>query len=213
MQILKQGTYAFLSVLTFLILFSSGTPTTWAHGGEDHGESKPAPAANPKGIITQTTKVGDLEVLLKHAPFEPDTAGAARLFITNFATNEPFGNAAPTVEIVASDGKTYQAETEKSDQPGSFNVKLPPLPEGKYTISARVNEAAKSGTATFSNVNIAHAEESASPGESVWAWAQNILLALGGILALGAIGVLGYFAFRFAQRQSAANTNNEAVSA
>ena len=85
----------FLFAINFLAtLFLSAvlTAPVSAHGGEDHGDTKPAVTSNQKRIITRTARTGDFEILLKHSPIEPDTETAAKLFITNFATNEPFAD-------------------------------------------------------------------------------------------------------------------------
>lgn len=180
-----------------------------AHGGEDHGESKIATVSNSQGVVTQTTKVGDLEVLLKYASLEPDTPMSGRLFVTRFATNEPISDAAPTIEIIAHDGKTYQGEMAKSAAPGNFSFKLPPLTEGTYTILTRLSAAGKTETATFSGIKVEHsASETAT--ESATSWLRTALIILGGIVFLGLFGGLMFFAWRFATREQ---TTKEAISA
>lgn len=178
-----------------------------AHGGEDHGDTKPAVVSNQKGMIARTARAGDFEILLKHSPLEPDAETAAKLFITNFATNEPFADAKPTVEITAKDGKTFEATGIKSDAPGSFSFTLPPLPEGTYTVLAKLNPAGKADTATFPSVSVEHpATESATASGS---WVRTLLMVLTGTVVLGMLGGLVFYAFRFNQGEQ---TGEEAVS-
>lgn len=184
-----------------------------AHGGEDHGGGKAATVSTEKGTMTHTAKVGELEVLLKHAPFEPDAAGAARLFVTKFATNEPLTDVAPAIEITAPDGKTYAAEVAKSDSPGTFALRLPPLPEGKYTLLARLKFGGETDTATFSNVGVTRADVDAQANATSFLW--NILIVVVGSAVLIGIAAFAYFAVRFAARHSAGvapATNKDAVS-
>ncbi len=169
----------------------------FAHGGEDHGDTKPAVVSNQKGMIARTARAGEFEILLKHSPIEPDAETAAKLFITNFATNEPFADAKPTVEITAKDGRTFEATAIKSDAPGSFSFTLPPLPEGTYTVLAKLNSAGKADTATFSGISVEHpAAESATTSGS---WLRTILMVLTGAVVLGLLGSLLFYAFRFTQ--------------
>ena len=199
-----------LNSLAALFLSIIFVTQAFAHGGEDHGDSKSATVTTDKGTVTHTAKVGDLEILLKHAAFEPDTTNIARLFVTRFATNEPLGNASPTIQITSSDGKTFEAEEIKTGAPGSYSVKLPPLPEGKYTVLVRIAFEGETDTATFSNISVTHTNEAANAGNGA-SWLWNVLFGFGAIAILGAIGTLGYFAFRYAQRGQ--ETSKQAVSA
>ncbi len=179
-----------------------------AHGGEDHGDAKPTAVSNQKGMVARTARAGDFEVLLKHAAIEPDAETAAKLFVTRFGTNEPFAEAKPAIEIAGKDGKTFEASEVKSDAPGSYSFKLPPLPEGSYTVLAKLNLVGKSDTATFSSVGVEHpaAESAAGTGS----WARTALLALATVAVLGLLGGLMFFALRFAKTD---RINEEAVSA
>lgn len=179
-----------------------------AHGGEDHGDAKPAAVSNQKGMVARTARAGDFEVLLKHAELEPDTETAAKLFITRFGTNEAFGEAKPAIEIAGKDGKTFEISEVKSDAPGSYSFKMPPLPEGAYTVLAKLNLGGGSDTATFSSVSVEHpAAESAAGAGS---WARTALMVLAALAVLGLLGGLMFFALRFAKTD---RINEEAVSA
>lgn len=213
MEFIKIRFFRFAFCLLTLFIFTTVlvTPVS-AHGGEDHGDGKAATVSTDKGAVTHTAKVGELEILLKHAPFEPDAAGAARLFVTRFATNEPLTDVAPTIEITAPDGKTYQAEVTKSDSPGAFALALPPLPEGKYTLLARLKFGGETDTATFSNIGVAHTDSDAPANATSYFW--NILIGVVGSAVLIAIAAFAAFAVRYAARNAtvAPATNKDAVS-
>lgn len=207
-----------LSLFTFnllatLILSVFFTTPIFAHGGEDHGDAKPAVVSNQKGMVARAVRAGEFEILLKHSPLEPDTEAAAKLFITRFATNEPFADAKPTIEITAKDGKTFEASEVKADAPGSYSFKLPPLPEGTYTVLARLNAAGKSHTATFQSVGVEHAE-AASSAAGLGSWIRTALMVLTAAVVLGLLGGLMFYAFRFARSEQAAGERlgDEAVS-
>lgn len=198
---------AFLGIFALAFL-GSGT-RVFAHGGEDHGDAKkPAAVSNQKGMVARTARAGDFEVLLKHAEIEPDTETAAKFFVTRFGTNEPFAEAKPAIEITGKNGKTFEASEVKSDAPGSYSFKMPPLPEGTYTVLAKLNLGGKSDTATFSSVSVEHRAAESAAGAS--SWARTALMVLAGLAVLGLLGGLMFFAVRFAKTD---RINEEAVSA
>lgn len=206
----RRTIFTTFNLIAMLILsVFSAAPTVFAHGGEDHGDAKPAVVSNQKGMVARTARAGDFEILLKHSPLEPDTETAAKIFITRFATNEPFADAKPSVEITSKDGKTFEASEVKSDAPGSYSFKLPPLPEGTYTVLARLNTAGKTDTATFSSVSVEHAEAATSTGSG--SWLRTVLMILTAAVILALFAGLIFYAFRFARSEQA--SGGETVSA
>lgn len=198
-----------LSPAIIIVLFGVA-PQIFAHGGEDHGDEKPKVAANEKGIVSRSTRLGDFEVMLKNPVPEPDTATAARLFITKFDTNEAFGDAAPSMEIESSNGAVTQAAIEKTDAAGSYNLKIPALTEGSYTIRINLKSGKGSETATFSGVEISqHAAADAAAGDTSSRF-DTILLFAAGAIVLGLFAGLLYFARRMAGEKQ---IGEEAVSA
>jgi hypothetical protein len=182
-------------LLLLIAFFISGSlPQVFAHGGEDHGESKPKTTADVKGIVSHTARLGDLEIMVKHSVFEPDTASSGRLFVTNFQTNAPADKISPAAEVEAANGSVTPITVEKTDSAGSYNLKIPALPAGTYTLRTKVTYSGETDTATFSGVQVetAHA---ASEG-SMASWGRTALIALSGLVILGLFGGLIYFAIR-----------------
>ena len=185
-----------LSVFSLLIFANAAQ--VFAHGGEE--TAAPKAVTNQAGTVVRVARAGELEIMLKHQAIEPDTAQTAQVFITKFATNEPFADAKPSIEITAPDGKTFEASEAKSDAPGSFSFKLPPLPQGNYTILARVNAAGKTDTATFSNVAVAHPASDSAESSATGSWLRTIAMVLTAIVILGLFAGLVFFAPRFFKR-------------
>lgn len=188
-----------ITLSVFLLLIFGNAAQIFAHGGEDHGDEKPKVATTEKGIVSRSTRLGDFEVTFKTPALEPDTGSAARLFITKFETNEAItGDAAiPTMEIESSGGAVTQIAVDKTDQAGSYNLKIPALPEGNYTVRTSLKTAKGSDTATFSNVEVAHPAADAAKGGAA-ARFSTVLLFLFGAIVLGLFAGLFYLAWRMA---------------
>lgn len=182
-----------LAAFSFAFL-GSGAARVFAHGGEDHGDEKPKTATTTTGTISRTARLGDFEIMLKHPLLEPDAATSGRLFITNFTTNEPVGAANPTLEIESANGAVTEIPVEKTEQSGSYVVKIPALTEGSYTLRAKATVGGKSDTATFSGVEVTHQEAAAA--ESGGSWLQTSLTGLLFLVAFALFVALVYFAVR-----------------
>jgi hypothetical protein len=197
MKAINTANFKLRSLATALLLslsFFGNAAQVLAHGGEDHGETKPATATTTAGTVTRSARLGDFEITLKHSTLEPDAASAGRLFITRFTTNEPVGDANPAVEIESANGAVTEIPIEKTKAAGSYTVKIPALPEGAYTIRAKAAAGGKTNTATFSGVDIAHHEAAVEASSS--SWTQTALMAMLFLIALVLFGGLAYFALR-----------------
>ena len=188
---------AFLLLFSVLFAGGGGAFKTFAHGGEDHGDSQPKTTASDKGIVSHTARLGDFELMLKHPPLEPDTATSARLFVTDFKTNAPAGDVAPAIEIESSNGSVAQAAVEKTDAAGSFTVKIPALPEGTYVVRTKLAYKGETDTATFSGVEV-KPQPAASTADAGMSWARFALITFIFTLVLALFGGLIFFVWRFA---------------
>lgn len=216
MKSFDAGKFKLRNLLTTFLLFTllafGNAAQVFAHGGEDHGDEKPKVATNAKGTVSRSTRLGDLEITLKTPVLEPDAATSAKLFITKFETNEAAGDAVPTMEVESSGGSITQVAVEKSDVDGSYSLKMPALPEGKYTIRTSLKSAKGSDTATFSNVEVAHSEATdAEATGGATSWLGTILLFTACAIVLALFGSLFYFAWRMATGEK--RIGEEAVSA
>lgn len=177
-----------------------------AHGGEDHGDQKPKTTANAKGIISHSTRLGELEVMVKHPALEPDQAAAGRIFITRFETNEAFKIAEVKVEIESASGSVFPVAVEAGDQAGTYNLKVPALPQGSYTIRTSVSHDGETDTATFSGIDV---KPAASPAEGETSWFTRILIGVVFSFVIFLLFGLVYFVWRAA---AGPGVNEEALS-
>jgi hypothetical protein len=181
-------------IVSVALSLTSGASQIFAHGGEDHGEAKPKTETTDKGTVSHTTRIGELEVLLKHERLSPDTGITARLFVTEYATNNGFNDVVPAIEIEAANGGVVSATIEKTDAAGSFTVKIPALAEGTYLIRAKLTHDGETDTATFSGVKVQNAPtDSAIGGDS---WTRTGVTALLFLVGATLFGGLVYFAAR-----------------
>ena len=200
-----QARIVFSALLVFAII--TNPRISFGHGGEDHGESQPKTASSEKGTISRTSRIGEVEVMVKHPFLEPDTATLAKLFLTKYATNEPSVKVTAAVEIESSNGAVSQVAVEKTDVAGSYNLKIPALPEGSYTMRAKITYAGETDTVTFSGINVEHPAVETVTGMS---WLRTVLLILTGSLVFALFALLMFFVWLFA---GSGETRNETVSA
>lgn len=191
------------ALTTFFLIFCvfGNAPEITAHGGEDHGDAKPQTETTDKGTVSRVIRLGELEVMLKHPVFAPDTASPARLFVTEFETNQGFGDAVPSVEVESSNGSVTEAKIEKTDTAGIFNVGFPALPEGTFTIRTKLTHGGETDTATFSGVEIQNAPAVAAEGGEM-SWGRTALIGFIFIIVLALFGGLIYFVLRLSESDS-----------
>ncbi len=196
-------------VIFILLLVANISPVSmFAHGGEDHGDEKPQATQTIANMTVRVVHSGDYEVTLKHPSLVPDKELMARLFITRYDTNEPLKNAKVVLLITSSNGTPVEVATVAGDTPGLYEIKLPPLPQGDYMFSARVDISGSSLTADFGKAQV-RMPDTETPAESS-AWARNALITLGVILFLALLGVIVFIALRQNQRK---RIDEEAIAA
>jgi len=196
--------------LLLIVLLAGNALQIFAHGGEDHGDAKPKTQTTDKGTVSHSSRLGDLEVMLKHPVFAPDTATEARLFVTKFETNEAFKDVAPAVEIESATGAVTQTKNKKSETAGVFSVKFPALPEGTYTVRTKLTHDGETDTATFSGVEVKN-QPLAEAENGGMSWLRTVLIGFVFLIVLGLFGALSYFVLRFSS--TGERINKETVSA
>lgn len=191
----RLGNYRVAFIWAVLMMsFALSDLRIFAHGGEDHGDQKPKIETAGAGMFLRTARLGDLEVVLKHSVIEPDIAVTGRLFITKFSTNEPVDLSDPVIEIESSAGAVTKSQIERTEAPGTYTFTLPALPEGSYALRIIAAPDGKTATATFSDVEIAHAETASS--SSGISWLQTAFMGLLVFVALALFAGLVYLAIR-----------------
>ena len=195
--------------LAGLIIFLSTSSTSiLAHGGEDHGGETPQSAVNTKGTITQTTRLEDIELTFKHPEIVPDTPTSGKLFLTQFQTNAPVDGASVSVAFEAAGGAVTNAVVEKADEPGSFTVKVPSLPQNSYVVRVGITTKGKTDTATISGVSVTPAQ--AGVTGSLYSWVRTLLTSMVFLFLAALFGTLIYLILRTTGRRE---IDTEAISA
>lgn len=179
--------------ISSLVLFPTAI---LAHGSEDHGDQKPQTAVSTKGTIIYTTRLGEIEVTLKHPEIVPDNSTSGKLFLTRFGTNAPIDSATAVIEIEGVDGSITQAVTEKTDDAGIFSVRIPALPQGNYVVRANITTKGETDAATFPGVEI-RPESTRSASVGGYTWLRNALIGTILLVVIALFGVLIYFVLRF----------------
>ncbi len=169
----------------------------YAHEGEDHGEKKAPVVSTSANMIVRVARAGDLEVMIKHPPVEPDKETTARVFVTRFETNEPV-EGAKIVVVIAGVAHPVEATAGAGSNPGLYDVKLPPVPEGQYELAARVEAGGVPHTVEYGALQVQALPPPASAGSS--SWARTALVALGLLLGLGFAAAVIYRAAALARR-------------
>ena len=178
---------AALSTLLAMTMGGGGAQV-FAHGGEDHGDQKAPVVSKGTNMIVRVARVGDLEVVIKDPPIEPDKETAARIFITRFATNEPVSGA--KVVVVLQGNAPVEVSAVPSSTAGMYEVKLPPLPQGQYKLLARIEHDGENKTAEYGSLAVVPLPVPLI--SAVATWARTALLVLGGLTVLGVLGAFIY---------------------
>ncbi|HRK49359.1 MAG TPA: hypothetical protein PLN05_02865 [Pyrinomonadaceae bacterium] len=190
------------------ILFTVVSPVAiLAHGGEDHGDAKPKSTANAKGVVSHSTRLGELELMVKHPSMEPDTPTTGVLFITKFETNEPFKLADAKVEVESASGTVFTATVAAGEQAGTYSVTFPAMPSGVYKMRANVSHDGETDTATFSGIEVKPPAVTAEGGTS---WFTQLVIGVVFLIVIILLFGLVYFVWRFA---AGPGVNEEALSA
>jgi hypothetical protein len=185
----KRTTLLAMMVMAAIALVAPKS-TVFAHGGEDHGEKQPPAVFKGTNMVTRVARVGDLEVVIKHPPIEPDKEAAARLFVTHFASNEPVGGAKIIVTFSGGGSPVEVAAAPNATAPGMYDVKLPPLPKGQYKVVARIDHDGNALTADYGAWQVAPLPIASN--EVASSWARTVLIGLALLVGLAVIGVILY---------------------
>jgi len=163
--------------LTAAVLLMTPARIASAHGGEDHGDQKVQTVSAVANMTTRAVHAGDYEVAIKYPNIVPDQETVARIFITRFDTNEPITKA-KVIMLLESAGRTpVEVTATTTTTPGSYEVKLPPTPQGDAKLSARVETGGATEVASFGTVKVATPQAQATVDGALWA--RTALMALG----------------------------------
>ncbi len=203
-----------LNALTVLLAMAAmlfSPATGFAHGGEDHGDQKPATVSKGTNMIVHVGRAGDYEVVIKHAPVEPDKEMSARVFVSRFANNEPVSDAKAMITLASDNNAPVELNVVASSTPGMYEVKLPPLPKGQCKLIARIDSNGETKMASLSALEVAPQPVTATA--AIASWARTALIVLGTLVALAVIGFIGMVIYRAVQASRRERIEGETAAA
>ena len=210
-QIANPNKKLLTAITALTVLLAAPNQSVLAHGGEDHGDQKPATVSQGTNMVVHVARAGDYEIVIKHAPVEPDKEMVARVFVTRFANNEPVTGIKPIVTFTSDNGAPVEVTGVASATPGMYEVKLPPLPKGQYKLAARVDYNGETKTAAFSVLEVAPQPVTAIG--TIAAWARTTLIVLGTLVGLCVIGFIGIVIYRAVQASRRERISGETAAA
>ena len=92
-----------------------------------------------------------------------------------------------------------------------YEVKLPPLPKGQYKLAARIDNNGETKTAALSALEVAPQPVAAI--SMVASWARSALIALGALIGIGLVGLIGMVIYRAAQASRRERIEGETAAA
>lgn len=136
-------------LLSLSLLFSSTLVV--AHGGEDHGDSKPKVSATPKNYFTTTALSDVYELLIKYEPIKPNEDTHFKLFVSDFESNKPVDNA--TITITSPENDKLKFEVKQIDN-GIYEVHGN-FPDKKiYSLTININSSLGPDLISISDIEV-----------------------------------------------------------
>ena len=142
MKKLIQYVFALLLILSNQLVF--------AHGGEDHGDTKQKMIV-PKNYFVSLSNSDKYELLLKYKPFEKGEETTMQLFVSDFNTNMPVDKA--NIKITSNDNKDLKFAIKQTDV-GVFTITTSFPEEKAYSINVSINSALGADLMVLQNIEV-----------------------------------------------------------
>lgn len=171
-----------------------------AHGGVDDEAPAPLPAAAEPGQVVKTAKSGLFEIVIKYPEAHSDQV-PLKIFISDFATNEPINQAQVGLEF------QDQNVTAKFVSVGMYSASLrfPKAEEASLIINLTAGK-----NSDILSVDNLMAPAATPPAKAPAAFPTGqVLSVLGGILVLALVG-WGYRRFKIGRRTESEHTSEAA---
>lgn len=118
------------------LLFSS--EFIMAHGGEDHGDSKPKASATLKNYFTATALSDVYELLIKYEPIKPNEDTHFKLFVSDFESNKPIDSA--KISITSPEDDKLKFEVTQVDN-GIYEIHGNFPDKKNYSLTVNINSS------------------------------------------------------------------------
>lgn len=136
-----------LLLLGALLLATS----TWAHGGEDHGEAAAATSGAAPTSFSVAALSESFELLLRYESLEAGQPAHLRLFVSDYATNAPIKDA--TLTITSPEDATLKWVVEPQE-PGEYLLEGQFPAKKKYSFAVNVVAGAKADLLLLENIEV-----------------------------------------------------------
>lgn len=135
-------------IFTLLLIISN--QFSYAHGGEDHGDTKQKMIV-PKNYFVSVSNSDKYELLLKYKPFEKGEETTMQLFVTDFNTNKGVDKA--TIKITSNDSKDLKFVIKQTDV-GVYAISTS-FPEKKaYSINVSITSTLGPDLMVLENIEV-----------------------------------------------------------
>lgn len=168
-----------IAIAASIAVFAFGAEIS-AHEGEDHSHEAAPTIASGESMIVRVVRAGDVEITFKHPAIAPDARTHARVFVTRFETNEPIGDANVTLTFNAegNDSPPATVAATRTATAGLYEIEIPPLPRGSYTMSGRFQFNGETREASFGELEVMPPASPRVESASVWARTALIVFTL-----------------------------------
>lgn len=199
MTMLKKTMLSVVLSLLFLTVFLT---TSFAHGGEDHGEKKAVVTTGQMNVKVAETDA--IEVVVKYPTPKPAEETTLLVFLTDLKTNVPIEGASLSLAMnyahsdhsnednsghVHAAPEHIEATASPTDTPGVYEAKVTFPEVGEYNLALKFGGENPSGEANIAGLVVpgakAQAEETRMLGRNRWPLgvAALVLFALAGAMS------------------------------
>lgn len=143
-----------------LLLCAAPAHFAGAHGDEDHGGPAPAPVpVSADHSATESASSETFELVVKHPPLSPGKEQTLRLFLSDFATNQPIEKA--HIEFRAKGAGQAQTAVTESAVHGIYEGKISFPVKGEYQATIRVVSGDLEDTLIIDGISVGGKESTA----------------------------------------------------
>ncbi len=140
-----------LTTLLFLLCLLYNSTKIVAHGGEDHGDSKPKANAVPKNYFTAIGLSDVYELLIKYEPIKPNEDVHFKLFVSDFESNKYVDSA--KITITSPEDDKLKFEVKQLDN-GIYEIHCN-FPDKKiYSLTVNINSSLGADLISIPNIEV-----------------------------------------------------------
>lgn len=175
------------TLIIALLLYAAPTHLAWTHGDEDHGGPAPAPVPmSAEDSATESASSETFELVIKHTLLSPGKEETLKLFLSDFATNQPVEKA--QIELTAKGAGEAKAAVTESEIHGIYEGKISFPLKGEYQATIHVRSGELEDTIIIDGISVG-AKGSNTGSRAFLYKATKWLLILAAIIAVLAVAI------------------------